>query len=41
MDIRELKNSIENKMHDAGNVIIVPHNNADFDAIASAMVVFP
>ena len=37
MDIVELKNSIEKKMYDAGNVIIVPHNNADFDAIASAM----
>ena len=37
MDIVELKNSIEKKMYDAGNVIIVPHNNADFDAVASAM----
>ena len=37
MDIKELKNGIESKIYDAGNVIIVPHNNADFDAIASAM----
>ena len=37
MDIKKLKTVVENKVLESHNVIIVPHNNADFDAIASAM----
>ncbi len=36
MDIKCLRTDLERKILESGNVIIVPHNNADFDAIASA-----
>ncbi|MBR3161727.1 MAG: DHH family phosphoesterase [Bacilli bacterium] len=37
MDVKKIKDDIENKILNSENVIIVPHNNADFDAIASAL----
>ena len=37
MDIKKLKDVMKDKILDSNNVIIVPHNNADFDAVASAM----
>ena len=37
MDIKKLKDVMKDKILDSDNVIIVPHNNADFDAVASAM----
>ena len=37
MDVSIIKKEIENKILNSHNVIIVPHNNADFDAIASAL----
>ncbi len=37
IDIKDLKSNIENKIISAEKVIIVPHNNADFDAIGSAI----
>ena len=35
--INNLKMNFENKVLDSGKVIIVPHKNADFDAIGSAI----
>jgi len=37
IDVKALKNDIENKIINSEKVIIVPHNNADFDAIGSAI----
>ncbi len=37
IEIKDLKTNIENIISRAEKVIIVPHNNADFDAIGSAL----
>ena len=37
IDIKKLKATIEEKVPEASNVIIVPHNGIDFDAIGSAL----
>lgn len=37
IDIKDLKSDIEIKIINSEKVIIVPHNNADFDAIGSAI----
>lgn len=37
IDFKQLKNELENKIINSEKVIIVPHNNADFDAIGSAI----
>ena len=36
-DIKYLKSIIESKIKSCDKVVIVPHNNADFDAIGSAI----
>ena len=36
-DIKYLKSVIENKIKNCDSVVIIPHNNADFDAIGSAI----
>lgn len=37
MDIGKLKSDLENKILNTEKIIIIPHNNADFDAVAAAM----
>lgn len=37
VDIKKLKATIEEKVPEATNVVIVPHNGIDFDAIGSAL----
>ena len=37
MDLQELKKTLESKIEKANRVVIIPHNNADFDAIGSAI----
>ena len=37
MEVLDLKKKIEEKIVDAEKVIIIPHLNADFDAIGSAL----
>lgn len=37
IDIKKLKAAIEEKVPEANNVVIVPHNGIDFDAIGSAL----
>jgi len=36
-DIKELKVNLEQKILSSGNIILVPHNDVDFDAIGSAI----
>lgn len=38
-DLKTLKMSLERKIIEASNVVIVPHNGIDFDAIASAFAI--
>ena len=38
-DLKNLKMSLERKIIEASNVVIVPHNGIDFDAIASAFAI--
>jgi len=37
IEVKKLKSDIENKIINSEKVVILPHNNADFDAIGSAM----